>query len=58
MDVAKEPDTYVITAVSFGDLIAGNIATMALQNTAEIEMEKYLLAADIIIKTSRWWSCW
>lgn len=54
MDVAKEPDIYVITAVSFGDLLAGNIATMALQNTAEIEMEKYLLAADIIIKTSRW----
>ena len=40
MDVAKEPDKYVITAVSFGDRPAGNIATMALRKSAEMEIEK------------------
>ena len=52
MDVAKEPDTYVITAVSFGDRPAGNIATMALRKTAEMEIENYPSAAAMIIKNT------
>ena len=52
MDVAKEPYIYVITAASFGDLTAGNITNMALRKTAEMETEKYPLAADMIIKNT------
>ena len=51
MDVNKEVNIYAITAVSFGDQPAGNIATMALGKTAEMEMKKYPLVTDMIIKT-------
>lgn len=36
MDTKKEPDTYVIQRVSFGDRPLGTIATVALRKTAEM----------------------
>ena len=37
MDTTRNPDTYVVTPVSFGDRPSGNIAAMALQKTAELK---------------------
>ena len=36
LDAKKEPDTYVIQRVSFGDRPLGTIATVALRKTAEM----------------------
>ena len=33
MDARKEPDTYVIKRVSFGERLSGTIATIALEAT-------------------------
>jgi len=52
MCVDKEPDTYVITSVSFGDKPAGNIATTALLKTAEMKRKEFPTAADLISKNS------
>ena len=48
MDAGKEPDTYVIQRVSFGDRPSGTIATVALRKTAEMAQEKYPQEAKII----------
>ena len=48
MDKQKEPNTYVIQRVSFGDRPSGTIATVALRMTAEMNQEKYPQAAKII----------
>ena len=48
MDARKEPDTYVIQRVSFGDIPSGTIATVALRKTAEMAQEKYPQEAKII----------
>ena len=48
MDARKEPDTYVIQRVSFGDRPSGTIATVALRKTAEMAQEKYPQEAKII----------
>ena len=48
MDVSKEPDTYVIQRVSFGDKPSGTIATLALRKTAEMGSQDYPAAAKII----------
>ena len=44
----RKPDTYVITAVSFGDKPAGAIASLALRKTAELSEEKNPVASGII----------
>ena len=36
MDITREPNTYVIQRVSFGDKPSGTIATVALRKTAEM----------------------
>ena len=48
MDDFKEPETYMMTAVSFGDRPAGAIAAVALQKTAEMGRSTYPEAADIV----------
>ena len=48
MDKRKEPDTYVIQRVSFGDRPSGTIATVALRKTAEMSRENYPQAARVI----------
>ena len=48
MDGTREPDTYIIQRVSFGDKPAGTIATIALRKTAEMMRNEYPEAADII----------
>ena len=48
MDSTREPDTYIIQRVSFGDKPSGTIATIALRKTAEMTRKEYQEAADII----------
>ena len=48
MDTRREPDTYVIQRVSFGDKPSGTIATVALRKTVEMGQEQYPEAAKII----------
>ena len=51
MDMMREPDTYTIQRVSFGDKPSGTIATVALRKTTEMGREKYPQAAQIIQNT-------
>ena len=37
----REPDTYVMKSVSFGDKPAGNIAIIALNKTAEMSKSEF-----------------
>lgn len=48
MDSTKEPDTYIIKRVSFGDKPSGMMATIPLRKTAEMTRNEYPEAADII----------
>ena len=48
MDITREPDTYIIQRVSFGDKPSGTIVTVALRKTVEITRNEYPHAADII----------
>ena len=52
MDVTREPDTYDIQRVSFGDKPSGTIATVALRTTAEMAKEKYPKASDVRINNT------
>ncbi|XP_031573598.1 uncharacterized protein LOC116307470 [Actinia tenebrosa] len=52
MNSEREPDTYVIQRVSFGDKPAGTIATAALRKTAEMAATEYPQAAKTIIKNT------
>ena len=52
MDVTREPDTYVIQRVSFGDKPSGTIATVALQKTAEMAKENYPKASELLINNT------
>lgn len=47
-----EPSTYVMTSVSFGDKPAGNIATVALRKTAEMQKEDFPIASDVILNNT------
>ena len=47
MEKTKEPDTYVIQRVSFGDKPSGAIATVALRKTAEMGKNHFPEAAHI-----------
>ena len=49
MNSNKEPDTYVIQRVSFGDKPSGAIATVALRKTAEMSKDRYPKATEIIL---------
>ena len=52
MDVTREPDTYVIQTVSFGDKPSGTIATVALRKTAEMDKENYPQASEFLINNT------
>ena len=52
MDTDRDPDTYVISSVSFGDKPSGAIATAALRKTAEMGKSIYPREAQTISKNS------
>ena len=52
LEESRSPDTYVMTAVSFGDKPAGTIATLALRKTAEMGQEEFPEAAKAIIRNT------
>ncbi|XP_033730738.1 uncharacterized protein LOC117320185 [Pecten maximus] len=52
MDQGKEPDHYVMEAVTFGDRPSGAIASMALLKTAELAKELYPEVTQIIKENS------
>ncbi len=52
MNTERKPDTYLMTAVSFGDKPAGNIAILALRKTAEMGKAEYPQAADVITRST------
>ena len=52
MDTSREPDTYIIQTVSFGDKPAGTIATVALRKTADMSQKKQPEAAEIVKNNS------
>ena len=52
MDIRRQPDTYIIQTVSFGDKPAGTIATVALRKTADLSQETYPEAAEVVKNNS------
>ena len=52
MNVARNPDTYVIQRVSYGDKPSGGIATVALRKTAEFGQNEFPEATKIIKENS------
>lgn len=52
MNTSRDPDTYVIQRVSFGDKPSGTIATVAMRKTAELSKENYPQAANTVISNS------
>ena len=52
MEKTKEPDTYAIQRVSFGDKPSGAIATVALRKTAEMGKNHFPEAAQIILNST------
>ena len=48
----REPDTYVMTSVSFGDKPAGAIAMLAMRKTAEQGHRQFPDAAEVVLKNS------
>ena len=52
MDATREPDTYVIQRVSFGDKPSGTIATVALRKTAEMAKENCPKASELLINNT------
>ncbi len=52
IDTSRQPDTYIIQTVSFGDKPVGTIATIALRKTAELSQQTYPEAADVVKNNS------
>ena len=52
LDVKREPDIYVMTAVSFGDRRSAAIAIIALHKTAEMSIEIFPKASQTIMSNS------
>ena len=52
LDLKREPDTYVMTAVNFGDCPSAAIAIIALHKTAEMSREIFPKASQTIILNS------
>ena len=52
MNMEIEPDTFVMTRVSFGDRPAAAISAIALKKTAEMGMDKFPEAANIILSNT------
>ncbi|XP_045139268.1 uncharacterized protein LOC123520764 [Portunus trituberculatus] len=52
MNTEKEPDHYVLTAVTFGDRCSGAIAMIAMRKTAELYTSEYPRVNEIISRNS------
>ena len=52
MDITREPDAHVIQRISFGDKPSGTTAAVALQKTAEIAIENYPRAPELLINNT------
>ena len=52
METTREPDTYVIQRVSFGDKPSGAIATVALRKTAEMGEDQFPEATRVILNNT------
>ena len=52
VDITREPDTYVITAVNMGDKPSGAISTVALKQTAEMAHSSYPEVSNVIIEST------
>ena len=52
MDITREPDTYVITAVNMGDKPSGAISTVALKQTAEMAKPLYPEASTVVSEST------
>lgn len=52
MNTSRDPDTYVIQRVSFGDKPSGTVATVAMRKRAELSKENYPQAANTVISNS------
>ena len=52
MDTQRQPEHYVIQAVTFGDRPSGAIAITALRKTAELSQKSNARAAEIIMHNS------
>ena len=52
-DISKDPDTYIVTSVSFGDRPSGNISTMALRKTTKLKEKEYTQAASMVLSSIR-----
>ena len=52
MDTDRDPDTFIIQTVSFGDKPAGTIATVALRKTADMHEKDFPEAAKIVKNNS------
>ena len=51
-ETSRDPDIFVISSVTFEDKPARNIATIALQKTAEVGEDRYPDAACVILKNT------
>ena len=52
MDISRDPDTYIVTLISFRDRPSENIATMALRKTAKMKEKEYPHAASMILNNT------
>ena len=52
IDITRKPDTHIIQRISFGDKPSGTIATVALQKTAEMAIENYPRASELLINNT------
>ena len=52
METTREPDTYVIQRVSFGNKPSGAIATVALRKTAEMGEDQFPEATRVILNNT------
>ena len=52
LDLQRNPDTYVITVVNFGNTPSATIAMIALRKTAELSQDDYPKASKIILENS------
>ena len=52
MDTYRDPDTFIVQTVSFGDKPAGTIPTVALRKTADMREKDFPAAAKIVKNNS------
>ena len=52
LEQKRDPDTYAMTAVNFGDKPSGAIALITLKKTSKMQPEQYTAACEVIDKNS------